>query len=115
MVISGGLNVYPREIEEVLLRHPAINQVAVIGVPDPKWGETVLAVVVPASSGSSSASSSGELDADAVIAHARERIAHFKCPRRVEFVEELPRNATGKILKRTLRERYTGVGDSVHS
>jgi fatty-acyl-CoA synthase len=106
MIISGGENVYPIEVEQVLFRHPLINDVAVIGVPDPKWGETVLAVVVPAAS-------SG-LDCDVVIAHARERIAHFKCPRRVEFVDELPRNATGKILKRTLRERYTGVGDAVH-
>jgi fatty-acyl-CoA synthase len=106
MIISGGENVYPIEVEQALFRHADIADVAVIGVPDPKWGETVLAVVVPVPTAS--------LDADAVIAHARERIAHFKCPRRVEFVEELPRNATGKILKRTLREQFTGVGDAVH-
>ena len=106
MIISGGENVYPIEVEQALFRHSSIADVAVIGVPDPKWGETVLAVVVPATPGA--------LDANAVIAHARERIAHFKCPRRVEFIDELPRNATGKILKRTLRERYTGTGDSVH-
>jgi fatty-acyl-CoA synthase len=106
MIISGGENVYPIEVEQALFRHPDIADVAVIGVPDAQWGETVLAVVV--------AAAGADLDPDAVIAHARERIAHFKCPRRVEFVDELPRNATGKILKRTLRQRYTGVGDTVH-
>jgi fatty-acyl-CoA synthase len=106
MIISGGENVYPIEVEQALFRHADIADVAVIGVPDPKWGETVLAVVVP--------TSPGTLDVDAVIAHARERIAHFKCPRRVEFVDELPRNATGKILKRALREQFTGTSATVH-
>jgi fatty-acyl-CoA synthase len=106
MIISGGENVYPIEVEQALFRHPDIADVAVIGVPDAQWGETVLAVVV--------AAAGADLDPDAVIAHARERIAHFKCPRRVEFVDELPRNATGKILKRTLRQRYTGTEDALH-
>ncbi|WP_116199823.1 acyl-CoA synthetase [Amycolatopsis circi] len=104
MIISGGENVYPIEVEQVLHRHPDIADVAVIGAPDPQWGETVIAVVVPV----------GEsLDGDAVIAYCRERIAAFKCPRRVEVVAELPRNATGKLLKRELRARYTGSADAV--
>ncbi|ATY11644.1 o-succinylbenzoate--CoA ligase [Amycolatopsis sp. AA4] len=104
MIISGGENVYPIEVEQVLHRHPDIADVAVIGAPDPQWGETVVAVVVPAA---------GSLDGDAVIAYCRERIAAFKCPRRVEIVDELPRNATGKLLKRELRARYTSSAESV--
>jgi fatty-acyl-CoA synthase len=107
MIISGGENVYPIEVEQALFRHPGVADVAVIGTPDARWGETVVAVVVPASP-------EDPLEADAVIAFARERIAHFKCPRRVEFVDELPRTATGKILKRELRERFTGSADTVH-
>ncbi|SFQ70233.1 acyl-CoA synthetase [Amycolatopsis rubida] len=104
MIISGGENVYPIEVEQVLHRHPDIADVAVIGAPDPQWGETVVAVVVPAGD---------SLDGDAVIAYCRERIAAFKCPRRVEVVDELPRNATGKLLKRELRSRYTDSAASV--
>ena len=104
MIISGGENVYPIEVEQVLHRHPDIADVAVIGAPDPQWGETVVAVVVPAGD---------SLDGDAVIAYCRERIAAFKCPRRVEVVDELPRNATGKLLKRELRARYSGSAASV--
>ncbi|MEJ2888546.1 acyl-CoA synthetase [Actinomycetospora aeridis] len=103
MIITGGENVYPIEVEQVLHRHPAIADVAVVGVGDAQWGETVLAVVV----------ASGSLDPDEVIAFARERIAHFKAPRRVEVVEELPRNATGKLLKRVLREQFAGQAEAV--
>ncbi|GAA4774696.1 long-chain fatty acid--CoA ligase [Actinomycetospora chlora] len=103
MIITGGENVYPVEVEQVLHRHPAVADVAVVGVGDPQWGETVLAVVVP----------DGALDPAEVIAFARERIAHFKAPRRVEVVDELPRNATGKLLKRVLRERYAGQAEAV--
>jgi fatty-acyl-CoA synthase len=102
MIITGGENVYPVEVEQVLHRHPGVADVAVIGVGDATWGETVVAVVV------------GEgLDPDEVIAFARERIAHFKAPRRVEVVDELPRNATGKLLKRVLREQYAGQAEAV--
>ncbi|WP_409181202.1 acyl-CoA synthetase [Amycolatopsis sp. VS8301801F10] len=104
MIISGGENVYPIEVEQVLHRHPDIADVAVIGAPDPQWGETVVAVVVPAND---------SLDGDTVIAYCRERIAAFKCPRRVEMVDELPRNATGKLLKRELRARYTDSAAAV--
>ncbi|MFC5137328.1 AMP-binding protein [Actinomycetospora rhizophila] len=103
MIITGGENVYPVEVEQVLHRHPAVADVAVVGVGDAQWGETVLAVVVAA----------GPLDPDDVIAFARERIAHFKAPRRVEVVEELPRNATGKLLKRVLREQFAGQAEAV--
>jgi fatty-acyl-CoA synthase len=106
MIITGGENVYPVEVEQVLHRHPGIADVAVVGVGDPQWGESVVAVVVPADPAAPPA-------ADEVIAFARERIAHFKAPRRVELVEELPRNATGKLLKRVLRERFAGSAAAV--
>jgi fatty-acyl-CoA synthase len=106
MVISGGENVYPVEVEQVLHRHPGVADVAVIGVPDERWGETVVAVVVPAPG---SPGEAGEL-----IRHTREHLAHFKCPTRVEFVDELPRTATGKVLKRELRRRFAGSAASVH-
>jgi fatty-acyl-CoA synthase len=104
MIITGGENVYPVEVEQVLHRHPGIADVAVIGVGEETWGETVVAVVV---------AEDATLDRREVIAFARERIAHFKAPRHVEVVDELPRNATGKLLKRVLRERFSGNGESV--
>jgi long-chain acyl-CoA synthetase len=98
MVISGGLNVYPREIEEVLLRHPAISQAAVIGVPDPKWGEAVKAVVV--------ADGGAGLDEAAVIAFAAEHLAGYKKPKSVDFVDDLPKTTYGKIDKKAIRAPY---------
>ena len=98
MVVSGGENVYPAEVENVLLSHPAIVDAAVIGVPDPKWGETVKAVVVLAP---------GEaLDEANFIAHCRDHLAHYKCPTSVDVTDALPRNPSGKILKRELRAPY---------
>jgi long-chain acyl-CoA synthetase len=101
MIISGGVNIYPQEIENVLALHPNIYDVAVIGVPDPEMGEQVKAVVQlrPGTT------PSDEL-ADAIIAYVRDRIAHYKAPRTVDFVDELPRTATGKLVKRTLKDRY---------
>ena len=98
MVVSAGENVYPAEIESVLYSHPDIADIAVIGVPDEKWGEAVKAVIV--------AKPGREPDAAAIIAYARERLAGYKVPKSIDFVEELPRNPTGKILKRELRAQY---------
>jgi acyl-CoA synthetase (AMP-forming)/AMP-acid ligase II len=93
VIITGGSNVYPREVEEVLLTHPAVREAAVVGIPDPEWGESVRAFVVAA----------GDPTPDELISHCRDRLASFKKPREVIFVAELPKNATGKILKRELR------------
>ena len=98
MIISGGENVYPAEVESAIYGHPDIADVAVIGVPDDKWGEAVKAVVVRRPGAS--------LEADGVIAYAREKIAGFKCPKSVDFIDALPRNPSGKILRRELRAPY---------
>ena len=98
MIISGGNNIYPREIEEVLLEHPAVYEVAVIGVPDPLWGESVKAIIAlrPGMA----------LNEEELNAFCRQHLASYKKPRTVEFVPQLPKNAYGKILKRELREQY---------
>jgi fatty-acyl-CoA synthase len=96
MVISGGVNVYPREVETALLRHPAVSEAAVIGVPDDEWGERVRAFVVLRPG-----ASCNEVE---LLAHCREDLAGPKRPREVRFVDALPRNPTGKVLKRELRE-----------
>ena len=106
MIITGGENVYPIEVEQVLWRHHAVREIAVVGVPHPKWGETPIAVVA--------VEDGADLTGDELIAFARERLAHFKCPTRVEYVSELPRNATGKILKTELRKQFGGDRSAVH-
>jgi fatty-acyl-CoA synthase len=93
VVISGGSNIYPREVEEVLIEHPGVSEACVVGAPDQEWGEVVVAFVV-------GTASETELDA-----HLIERIARFKRPKRYEFVDEIPKNSYGKVLKRELRER----------
>ena len=98
MIISGGENIYSPEIERVLAEHPAVMEVAVIGVPDDRWGEVVKAVV--------SLKPDTSATEEELIAYCRERLAHFKCPRSVDVIEALPRNPTGKILKRELRAPY---------
>ncbi|WP_448586315.1 fatty acid--CoA ligase [Thermaurantiacus sp.] len=98
MIVSGGENIYPAEVENALHTHPAVKDAAVIGVPDPKWGEAVKAFVVRVPG--------AELSAEALIAHCRTRIAGYKVPKSVEFVDELPRNPSGKILKKELRKPY---------
>ena len=98
MVISGGENVYPAEVERVLLLDPSVAEVAVIGVPDERWGETVKAVVVPAEGAT--------VDPAALIALCRQHLAGYKRPTSVDVVDALPRNATGKVLRRELREPY---------
>ncbi len=101
MIVTGAENVYPAEVENVLLAHPDVVDAAVIGVPDDRWGETVKALVVRAA-----ADVSDEALATDIIDFCRERLAHFKCPTSVDFVESLPRNPSGKILKRELRTPY---------
>jgi len=98
MIITGGENVYPAEVENALSDHPAVADVAVIGVPDDRWGETVKAIVVPRAGAAPRP--------EELIAFARARLAHFKCPTSVDFADTLPRNPSGKLLKRELREPY---------
>jgi acyl-CoA synthetase (AMP-forming)/AMP-acid ligase II len=93
VVISGGSNIYPREVEEVLVTHPDVVEACVVGAPDEEWGEVVVAFIV------------GTVEPAALDAHLLERIARFKRPKRYEFVDELPKNSYGKVLKRELRER----------
>ena len=101
MIVSGGENVYPAEVERVLLDHPAVAEAAVIGVPHPRWVETPVAFVVPSHAGESGAPGEDEL-----IAHCRRYLAGYKKPSAIVVVPELPRNAGGKVLKRHLRETY---------
>jgi acyl-CoA synthetase (AMP-forming)/AMP-acid ligase II len=97
MIVTGGTNVYPREVEAVLLEHPALVDVAVIGIPDAKWGEALLAVCV---------CKGGPPQEEELVTFCRERLGGFKIPRRYSFVDALPRNPSGKVLKRVLREPY---------
>lgn len=97
MIVSGGENIYPAEIERILYEHPGVTEVAVIGIPDERWGEAVKAVAVR---------SDPALTGEDLIAFARGKIASYKLPKTVDFVDALPRNANGKILKRDLRARY---------
>jgi long-chain acyl-CoA synthetase len=102
MIVSGGENVYPAEVENALLAHPAVADAAVIGVPDERWGETVKAIVVK----SPEALADDEGLALDIIAATRSRLAHYKCPTSVDFIDVLPRNPSGKVLKRELRQPY---------
>jgi acyl-CoA synthetase (AMP-forming)/AMP-acid ligase II len=104
MIISGGENIFSREVEEALVLHPAVAEAAVIGVPDAKWGEAVKAVIVPRHG--------AQVEAEALIAHCRTLIAGYKRPRHVVFVDELPRVPSGKVNKVQLRQLY-GQGDDV--
>jgi acyl-CoA synthetase (AMP-forming)/AMP-acid ligase II len=98
MVITGGENVYPAEVENVLGAHPSILEVAVIGIPDEKYGEALLAIAALKQGAS--------LTQDELLAFCREKIAGYKIPRQLKIVDALPRNASGKILKTTLRNPY---------
>jgi long-chain acyl-CoA synthetase len=99
MIVTGGENVYCGEVEAVIYEHPAVREAAVLGIPDPQWGELVMACVV--------LKPGKALGADELIAHCRRSLANYKTPRRIEFTEgELPKSGSGKILKRILRERY---------
>jgi long-chain acyl-CoA synthetase len=103
MIVSGGENVYPAEVENVLMKHPDVADVAVIGVPDERWGEAVKAIVVKAAGAEPS-------EAD-LIAFSRESLAGYKLPKSVDFAEVLPRNPSGKLLKRELRGPYWASAD----
>ena len=98
LIISGGNNVYPREVEEIIVQHPAVADVCVVGIPDPYWGEAVHAVVVRAPDAT--------IDAAAIIAHCGAHLAGYKKPKAVDFVEALPVSGYGKVLRREVRERY---------
>jgi long-chain acyl-CoA synthetase len=104
MIVSGGENIYPVEVEEVLSRHSGVAEVAVIGVPDGRWGETVMALVVRAPGSA--------VDAGELVAFARGELAGYKLPRSVRFVDELPRSAAGKVLKRDLRASHASASAS---
>ncbi len=103
MIISGGENIYPAEVEDVIMGHPKVADVGVVGMHDPKWGEAPLALVV--------LKPGEELDEEEFIAWTRERLAGYKTPKKVMVVDELPRTPTGKILKKELREKYVEGGD----
>ena len=100
MIVTGGENVYSSEVEAALYQHPGVNEAAVVGVPDETYGEALFAVIVPAPGAS--------LDVEGMIAHCRERIGGYKIPRRMAFVDEMPKSAMGKILKTELRRLYGG-------
>ncbi|MFI6937356.1 long-chain-fatty-acid--CoA ligase [Streptomyces sp. NPDC050287] len=102
LIISGGENVYPVEVERVLAQHPSLAEVCVIGVPDPTYGEAVKAIVV--------AAADAVIDETELIAYCREHLAGYKCPKSVDIIHELPRTASGKVLKRELRKQYRNDG-----
>jgi acyl-CoA synthetase (AMP-forming)/AMP-acid ligase II len=106
MIISGGFNVFPTDIEAIVGGHPDVLDVTVIGIPHEKWGETVLALVIP--------KAGVQADAQAIVAWANERLARHQRLAAVEFRDEFPRNALGKVLKRILREPYwAGTGRQI--
>ena len=101
VVISGGTNVYPAEIDEAILRHPQVRDAAAVGIPDDEWGEVVLAVVEPAPG-----ASAGDALARSILGFCERELPRIKAPRRVAFVDEVPRSEAGKVLRRELRDRY---------
>ena len=98
------MNIYPAEIDAVLLEHPSVRDAATIGIPNEEWGETVLAVVEPAWGTTASPDLAAEL-----VEHCRSRLAHFKCPRSIEFVDAMPRQDNGKVYRNVLRDRYAST------
>ena len=109
LIISGGVNIYPAEVEAVLLQHPAVHDAAVIGVPNEEWGEEVKAVVELGPGSRGDAALAAEL-----IAFCRQRLAHFKCPRSLDFSTQLPRHDNGKLYKQKLREQYRSLPPPPH-
>jgi long-chain acyl-CoA synthetase len=100
MICTGGENVYPREVEDIIYRHPAVQDVAIIGLPDPYWVEKVHAVIT--------LKPGAQVTAKEIIDFCRQKLAHYKAPKSVDFIDAIPKNASGKILKRELRQRYSG-------
>ena len=98
MIISGGENIYSREIEDIILKHPAVFEVAVIGVPDEKWGEAIKAIVA--------LKKGQKASEEEIINFCKEHLASYKKPKSVEFIDAIPKNPYGKVLKRELREKY---------
>jgi acyl-CoA synthetase (AMP-forming)/AMP-acid ligase II len=107
MIVSGGVNIYPQEAENLLVDHPKVYDVAVFGIPDPEMGERVHAVVQPVSWNDAGP----ELEAE-LLTFCKENLAHYKCPKAIDFDKELPREQTGKLYKRLLRDRYWGNSKS---
>jgi long-chain acyl-CoA synthetase len=100
LIIRGGFNIYPREVEEVLYAHPKVAEAGVVGMPDPLMGEDVLAFVV--------VKAGQEANAEEIMAFCQEKLARFKCPKQVRFVESLPKSPVGKILRKELRKLIQG-------
>lgn len=98
MIISGGENIYPREIEEVLSKHPDVAQAAVIGVPDERWGQAVTACIIPREK--------DKLTVEDIKSFSKKHLAGYKCPKYIDFYEKLPQTPAGKILKRELKKKY---------
>ena len=101
MIISGGVNIYPAEIEAVLLSHPRVGDAAVFGIPDDDWGEQVKAVIEPMPG-----ASAGEALAREILGFCEGRLAKYKCPRSIDFTDSMPRDPNGKLYKRKLRDPY---------
>jgi acyl-CoA synthetase (AMP-forming)/AMP-acid ligase II len=97
LIISGGENIYPAEVESVLLDHPAVAEAGVFGIPDPRWGQSVAAAIVPRPAVT--------VDEAEILAFCRTRLAAYKAPARIRVLDALPRNAAGKLLRRELRDR----------
>ena len=107
MIISGGVNIYPQEIENLLITHPKVEDVAVVGAPHEEMGEQVVAVIQPVNWAEAGDDLAAELSA-----YCRANLSHIKAPRRIDFMAELPRHATGKLYKRLIRDAYWGKADS---
>jgi len=104
MIIRGGENIYPAEVEKVVLDHPGVREAVVIGLPDEKWGEIVAAVVVPVPGKT--------IDPAALIAHCKTALASYRCPERIEVRESLPYNAAGKVMRHVLQDELSGAGSA---
>ena len=108
MIISGGVNIYPQELENLLITHPKVADAAVVGAPDEEMGEKVVAVIQPMNW-----AEAGDELSDELMAFARDNISHMKTPRQIDFMQELPRHQTGKLYKRLIRDAYWGKTSTI--